>query len=272
VPINYDLLDEGDTLNAASLNSRVASLQTGVNDLTKDDLAEQALRSEHLSSLVKSDNMILHGAVTGMMKASPTPDLTTNTYGNTIASSAGPVRTVVRAGPGGSIQGYSVISARLAGVAPPLPFPGNVLDCDISFSPSVNVVSATSPAAGFSDTTYCTGLLVRLNVSLINFPYTGQGHFNAQGVVVGIAWEADGALGTYNFLEQSETGIGATDASSQADMINFSDISTSALITSADTGGALVARVSGVIATIDGYNVTIREWNMSIIPIFGGTL
>jgi hypothetical protein len=157
-------------------------------------------------------------------------------------------------------------------VAPPLPFPGNVLDCDISFSPSVNVVSATSPAAGFSDTTYCTGLLVRLNVSLINFPYTGQGHFNAQGVVVGIAWEADGALGTYNFLEQSETGIGATDASSQADMINFSDISTSALITSADTGGALVARVSGVIATIDGYNVTIREWNMSIIPIFGGTL
>jgi hypothetical protein len=71
VPINYDLLDEGDTLNAASLNSRVASLQTGANDLTKDDLAEQALRSEHLSSLVKSDNMILHGAVTGMMKASP---------------------------------------------------------------------------------------------------------------------------------------------------------------------------------------------------------
>lgn len=270
MPINYDLLDEGDTLNAASLNSRVTSLQTGVSDLTKDDLAEQSLRSEHLSSLVKSDNMILHGAVTGMMKVSPTPDLTTNSYANTIDSSPGPpVRTVVRAGPGGLVSGYSVISARLAGVAPPLPFPGNVLDCDISFSPSVNVVSATSPAAGFSDTTYCTGLLVRLNVSLINFP---QSQSTALGVVVGIAWEADGALGTYNFLEQSETGVGATISTRQDEMINFSDVSTSALITSADTGGSLVARVSGVIATIDGSNVTIREWNMSIIPIFGGTL
>ncbi len=269
MPINYDLLDEGDTLNSASLNSRVSSLQTGVNDLTKDDLAEQALRSEHLSSLVKSDNMILYGTTTGMMKVSPTPDVTTPSYTNSIDSSGGPVRTVVRAGPGLFVQGYSVISSRAVGVAPPLAFPGVAEDCDISFSPSVNVVSATSPAAGFSDTTYCTGLLVRLNVSLIDFSLGGG---NFQGVVVGIAWEADGTLGTYNFLEQSETGVGAEPNAKQDQMINFSDVSTSALITSEDTGGSLVARVSGVIATINGSNVAIREWNMSIIPIFGGAL
>ena len=93
-------------------------------------------------------------------------------------------------------------------------------------------------------------------------------------MVIGIVWEADGALGTYNFLEQSETGVGSEDTSMVLEQCPYSDISTAALITSTDTGGSLVARVSGVIAQVENAaaGFKIREWNMSIIPIFGGTL
>ena len=206
MPIDYNLLDEGDTLNASSLNTRVANLQTGVNDLTKDDLGEQALRSEHLPSLVRTTDM-----VPGAMKMTDTPDVITPAYLNFLGS--GPtLRSVISIGPAAvATKGYAVISSRTpTGIATPGPFPG-------------------------------------------------------------IVWEADGSLGTYNFLEQSETG--AASATPARDQAKFSDLSTSALITSSDTGGALVARVSGVIASIAVSNdITIREWNMSIIPIFGGTL
>lgn len=270
MPINYDLLDEGDALNAASLNTRISSLQTGVNDLTKEDLGEQALRSEHVSSIVNYNNMILYGTTKGMMKVSFLPDNITPVYDNYIGN--GPaVRTVVHIGPQAGAQGYSIISSRaLVGIAPPGPFPGAQTDCNISFSPSVNVVSPTTPATGLSSTTYCTALLVRLNVSLIEKTSPGS----RDGVVIGIVWEADGALGTYNFLEQSETGVGSEDTSMVLEQCPYSDISTAALITSTDTGGSLVARVSGVIAQVENAaaGFKIREWNMSIIPIFGGTL
>ena len=72
MPINYDLLDEVDTLNAASLNSRITSLQTGVNDLTREDLGERALRSEHLPSIVRASDM------------TPGPMKVSNVYGVTV--------------------------------------------------------------------------------------------------------------------------------------------------------------------------------------------
>lgn len=267
MPIDYNLLDEGDALNAASLNTRVSSLQTGVNDITKEDLGEQALRSEHMSSIVDYSNM-----VPGMMKVSPLPDAVTPVYDNFIGDTPA-VRTVVHIGAqAGGVQGYSIISSRTpTGIATPGPFPGAASDCNISFSPSVDVVSPTTPAAGFSSSTYCTALLVRLNVSVIAKP-PPQEFGDRDGVVIGLVWEADGALGTYNFLDQSETGVGATLVGQVSKMAGYSDLSTSALITSTDTGGALVARVSGVVAAMGYANVTIREWNMSIIPIFGGTL
>lgn len=270
MPIDYDLLDEGDTLNAASLNTRISSLQTGVNDLQKEDLEEQALRSEHFGSILRYTDMILYGAVNGMMKVSNVPNATTPAFDNRIYDGLTYNRNVVFiGGNSGTLHGYSVISSRpVVGIAPPGPFPGAQSDCNISFSPSVNVVSPTSPATGFSDTTYCSALLVRLNVSLIDTPSPAS----AAGVVIGIAWEEDGALGTYNFINRSEAGIGAVTAADVDEMINFSDLSTSVLITSDDTVGALIARISGVLAMIDGSSVSIREWNMSVIPIFGGTL
>ncbi len=271
MPINYDLLDEGDTLTAASLNTRVASLQTGVNDLVKQDLGAQALRSEHLPSLVKKDTMFLYGTTTGMSKICPTPNTTGGAFNNRLGNPVS--RNTVHIGPGGAVQGYSIISSRASpGIATPGIFPGVQTDCNISFNPSVNVVSTTTPATGFSDTTYCTGLLVRLNVSILTHTLTQQlpPAFTPDSIVMGIVWEADGALGTYNFLEQSETG---TESLVGHSMATYSDLSTSALITSTDTGGASVARISGVIANLEfPGSFTIREWNMSIIPIFGGTL
>lgn len=262
MPIDYDLLDEGDALNAASLNSRVSSLQTGVNDLSKEDLGTRALRSEHLPSITRITDM-----TPGPMKVSPTPDVVTPAYLNWLGS--GPtLRTVISIGPAVvATKGYAVISSRTPnGIAPPGPFPGAATDCNITFSPSVTVVSPTTPTAGFSDTTYCTALLVRLNVSVID---SGVG--TNEGVAIGLVWEEDGALGTYNFLEQSETGSGAS--SGARNQARYSDLSTSALITADDTGGVAIARISGVIASIAvSRDLTIREWNMSIIPIFGGTL
>lgn len=264
MPIDYDLLDEGDALNAASLNSRVSSLQTGVNDLAKEDLETQALRSEHLPSITRISDMN-----PGPMKVSNAPDVTTAAYDNLLDVGVGGRNNVLAFGPGaGAGPGWAII-ASVAGAIPG-PFPGATTDCNISFSPSVTVVSSTTPATGFSNTTYCTGLLIRLNVAIIS--KTEDPLAARTGVAIGIVWEADGALGTYNFLEQSETGTGSKRPTwNQA---NHSDLSTSALITTGDTGGAAIARISGVIACIgaEAKDLKIREWNMSIIPIFGGTL
>ena len=292
MPIDYDSLDEGDTLNAVSLNSRITSLQTGVNDLEKVDIEEKALRSEHLSSLIRSDDF----TPPGMTKGSFTPDVTTNAYDTRIGPGAAPTRTVLGLGPliggapgpagfsiiscrpapiatlgpliGGTLgtfAGFSIISCRPAPIATPGPWPPDAQDCNIGFSPSVDVVSSTTPATGFSNTTYCTALLVRLNVAII-FKSIPAG---PEAIVMGLVWEADGALGTYNYLEQAETGV---EVSTGKVMGNYSDLSTCALITSGDTGGSLVARISGVISNVNGGTFTIREWNISVIPIFGGTL
>lgn len=268
MPINYDLLDEGDTLNAASLNSRITSLQTGVNDLTREDLGERALRSEHLSSIVRTSDM-----TPGPSKIGPTPNTASGVFKNYLGSA--PSRTVIQIGPAAvAAQGYAVISSRTpTGIAPPGPFPGVSTDCNISFSPSVTVVSPTTPATGFSDTTYCTGLLVRLNVAIVSktLILDEEDEQIPDSVVMGIVWEADGALGTYNFLEQSEAG--ARKAATLTSMVDYSDLSTAALITVDDTGGSAIARISGVISNLNYTgDLIIREWNMSIIPIFGGTL
>lgn len=268
MPIDYDLLDEGDALNAASLNSRVSSLQTGVNDLAKEDLGTRALRSEHLPSITRITDM-----TPGPSKIGPTPNIVSGTFTNYLGSP--PSRNVIQIGPAAvAAQGYAVISSRTpVGIVTPGPFPGAATDCNITFSPSVTVVSSTTPATGFTDTTYCTGLLVRLNVAVVSKTLTLDPQDNQvpDSVVVGIVWEADGALGTYNFLEQSEAG--ARKFSTNTSMVDYSDLSTSALITADDTGGAAIARISGVISNLNYTgDLIIREWNMSIIPIFGGTL
>ena len=95
MPINYDLLDEGDTLNAASLNSRITSLQTGVNDLTREDLGERALRSEHLPSIVRASDM-----TPGPMKVSNAPNAITAAYDNQLDVGVGGRNNVLAFGPG----------------------------------------------------------------------------------------------------------------------------------------------------------------------------
>ena len=248
MPINYDSLDEGDALDASSLNTRVGSLQTGVNDLLKSDIEEQALRSEHVPSLVYSLNF-----APGLTKVNPTPNTTTAAYTN--AYNAADRTVVLGTGPGiaSPPAGWAIISNGAVGV------------CEISFNPALDVVSTTVPPTGFAPTTSCTGLLVRLNVSLIASG-APPGAAN-QCVIIGLVWEADGAPGVYNYLYQSETGV-EDDVDS---MVVYSDIATSALITFDDTGASSIAKISGVIAN-SANQVTIREWNISAIPIFGGTL
>lgn len=255
--INYNSLDEGDTLDAASLNSRLLGLQQGVNDLQKVDIEERALRAEHLSTILRTTDM-----VPGPMKVSDTPDTETPTYTNLLSSP--PNRNVVFIGSGAGVTGFSIISSRVGGIAIPGPFPGVATDCNISFSPSLNIVSAVSPLIGYSPTTYCTGLLVRLDVGLIS-----QTSTNPQGVVIGIVWEDSPA--SYNYLNQSEACV--SNQSGASNQLQYSNISTSALITAVDVGGASMVRVSGVIANMQAVaNVTIREWTLSVIPIFGGSL
>ncbi len=50
--IPYDAIDEGDILDAASLNSRFTAITSGLNDLELEDLAPSALNSNHLPSTI----------------------------------------------------------------------------------------------------------------------------------------------------------------------------------------------------------------------------
>ena len=53
MPINYDVLDEGDTLNAASLNDRLTvagGAGQGVNNLSQSDLERSALERSALTA------------------------------------------------------------------------------------------------------------------------------------------------------------------------------------------------------------------------------
>lgn len=59
MPINYDPLQEGDKLDAASLNDRFSEAGgagQGVNNLSQSDLDRRAFRQEHLPDIITSSN------------------------------------------------------------------------------------------------------------------------------------------------------------------------------------------------------------------------
>jgi len=51
MPLDYDFLEEGEKYTAASLNDRFATLETGINNLSPEDIEEGALTSNHLPSM-----------------------------------------------------------------------------------------------------------------------------------------------------------------------------------------------------------------------------
>ena len=59
MPINYDPLDEGNTLDAASINSRLTGtggVGQGINNLSKTDLERLSLRQEHLPKIITASD------------------------------------------------------------------------------------------------------------------------------------------------------------------------------------------------------------------------
>lgn len=62
--ITFDPLEELDPLNAASLNTRFATVRGGLNDLPTDALAPNALNENHLPTLVTASPSIRVGSVT----------------------------------------------------------------------------------------------------------------------------------------------------------------------------------------------------------------
>lgn len=60
MPIPYDAIEEGETLDAASLNSRTTAIAGGLNDLELEDLSPGALNSNHLpSTIIETDTASL---------------------------------------------------------------------------------------------------------------------------------------------------------------------------------------------------------------------
>ena len=80
MPINYDPLQEGDKLDAASLNDRFAETGgagQGVNNLSQSDLERKALRQEHLPRIVTASDF-----PNGLTKLSPSGAAVSNGYIN----------------------------------------------------------------------------------------------------------------------------------------------------------------------------------------------
>lgn len=122
----------------------------------------------------------------------------------------------------------------------------------------------------------CTGLLVKVNVGVLVTPSSGVAALYRNGVGLSIFWH--GTSTNYHYLSSTLAFKGRANGV-------FADIATSALLTSADLaapfgGAAAETAVASVEASVcqkintgaSLQNLHIREWRISAIPIYGGSL
>lgn len=201
MPINYNKLDEGDKLDAASLNDRFTSVGgagQGVNNLGQADLDKRALRQEHLPNVITAADF-----PNGLAARGPTTvfGLTEGHYkvydnclnegvlpatyqnfstagGNGVppcAAPYGPSNSVAFPLDGWRIPAINSTATRPVG-APFYEDPAEVLFPAITNGPSL---TPTNPYKGF---------LVRFSIGLYGAEASPSGNTIQDGVVIGIGW------------------------------------------------------------------------------------
>ena len=263
---NFDPLDEGEALTAASLNSKLQDTRGSINALPADAISNGALRSEHLSAITLNNlSTDASGAAVNMTHANPFPTAISGNYDNiytgtpvTVPNSRG---TFLGWGDGLGGTGWAGIAVA-----------GGTLDtrAQLVFPvPSLTIMPTTGAA---TSSQMCTGLLVKVNVGVIRTPAPGAGAQYRRGMGLSIFWQGNSS--TYHWMPASLAIRGRSNTA-------FSDMSTSILITKADLdapfgGAAAETAVFSVAAAICQFGVTsnlnIREWRISAIPIYGGSL
>ena len=277
---DYDPLDEGEALTAASLNTRINTLQNSVNDLPPDALKANTLRKEHLSAITVSSvappNTYF---VPGFTKSNPFPDVIIGPFRNNfIVGALGPPPvapfrdTIVGDGPNFVADGWAVVASAVGTNVMEIGFSGQRLEI--------------MPTTGdITDTNMCTGLLIKANVAVIT---TTDGQMLSiedepriltslatSGMGMALFWTD--SFNVPHLIQSSEAFAGRA-------QIDVGDIATSALLTNADTEAiGAGTTVKNVFCAITNYaavgypqggqhGLYIREWRISALPILGGSL
>ena len=205
MPINYTKTQEGDVLNAASLNDRFDEIagtgpDRGVNNLAQEDLERVALRRNHLPSIIEAA-----GFPNGMCKVGPAdstsigPSPTIDTYSSFLnAGVIGlPVAWETTFGGLGANPPYGPPGA--ADVGWRIPATGGVIANAAEIE--VGIARVGTNIGNYQ------GILVRTSIALHGCGQPVLGGTlpayteNVPSVVIGIGWEDD--LGNRKVLDRS---------------------------------------------------------------------
>lgn len=267
---NYDPFEEGDALTAANINSRLTTMSTWVNDLPASSVARWALRHDHLPSQTFADLF-----PNGFSAESPahTSGSTSGVHDNSLPYSAGPAHPVnyqAFSTSGGSAP-YGPVSADNGG--------GWRVPAQTGGTSPMEVDAGTP----FTPSDYDLQLLVRAQVEIFDSlggqDATGGGpqdEYLSRCALIGIGFE-DG-LGARYVIERTVRWNNLRGCTRGT-------ISTSTYIKAADlsAGDGQVSKVFGVVASQrwadtglssppTAYDLDIRHYNISIIPIRSGAL
>ena len=272
MPIDYDPLQEGDKLDAASLNDRfneVGGAGQGVNNLSQSDLERRALRQEHLPRIITSSDF-----PNGLVKLSPSGAAVSAGYINRLNDWTGATFTV----PVPDYQTFD-LSAPNGPYGPPTGVhPANrgwriIADNNIAADAAEIEFGPLAASTGTGTVGNYTGLLVKLSVESDSF-ITGflvPTNESVPAVVVAIGWED--SLGNRNVIEKSIRWFNSYTAI-KASLDTFTFIGADEI-----GDGNSINKVFGVIASgvwgvnSQGYRPpTIRYYNIDMIPIRSGVL
>jgi len=267
MPINYDKLEEGDALTAASLNSRLTSAGgagQGVNNITQADIERQALRSEQLPSIITNSDF-----PNGLVKLAPSSISLSNPYLNTLnvlATGAVPVPDYQTFDTGVPNGPYGPATAQARGWRIIADSNVTANAAQIIFGP-LTATTATPAIGNYK------GLLIRLGVGYDSFVqgYGTPAYESIPSVIVGIGWEDQ--AGNRFIIERSIRWFNAF-SSVKGSLETFT------FIQAADIGNTnQINKIFGVIAggswglTDNGYRPpVIKYYNIDMIPIRAGEL
>jgi len=283
MPIDYDPLDEGNALTANSLNTRINSAGSGVNDIAPEDIEREAFRREHLPQIIE-----------------PTTPGTTfedglSKIGPTISESTLPLGTVQvynsRINSGVVSANYQVFGAQ----APNAPYgPPGAIDLGwriLAFNNVAAEAAEISLGAGgagitLSPTAGYRGLLVKVSASLLGFTTArdiddGAGNIShledwKQCTLIGIGYEDAGGR---HVIERSVRWYSVTASSGGSietfTFINWEEISQQPVLKvfGVVSTGFMTSAGPGVPPTSTAsWDPQIGPYNIDVLPVRSGEL
>ena len=260
MPINYDRLDEGDKLDAASINDRLSATggaAQGVNNLGQADIEKRALRQEHLPSVLTTSDF-----PNGLVKLAPITALSSAPYINTLntlATGAVPV-------PG--YQTFDTVEIPNAPYGPALAAAtGWRIIADNNITADAGALQISSGNIG-----NYKGLLVRLSVELVDWQDTASGPWGMQGIatVLGIGWEdnlgrhvVERSVRWYNYFNVVKGSLDLFTVIRASDVGNNNQIS---------KVFGVIASASWGVTSVNYDSPIIRYYNIDVTPVRAGEL